>query len=234
LVWCAANRRDPPTDARRSWRNMLKVVSLLAIAAAFWWSVTSRLYASPSATPPSPSLQHTLQKILATSTFRLGLIDGLARNAVKLAVYLVWTLGLACLPLAALLPGTVTRLWRTDRRTLTVLTLWLAPALAFNLLIHMTEPGHAIWHLAPLYLLLGIGLQQRFARHAPRLAAVVALATALQFIAYPWSESSPGWKRTLDGKAAYLSRIGLQRIDRRALVHTPGDFWRTRAHDIAD
>lgn len=206
------------------------VVMALATAAFAWMAASQAFY---SAAPGAPTWWHTRDKLLATSVFRLGLIDGLARNSVKLAANLAWSLGIGLLVLAMHLPS-IRRARREERGVLALIALWLAPALAFNAFIHMTEPGHAIWHIAPLILLLAMLVERRSGPRAWQALAVIVIASALQFTAYPWSERSHGWKRVLDAKIAYVSRVGIKNIDRRGAIHTPGDLWRTKAHDAPD
>jgi hypothetical protein len=109
--------------------------------------------------------------------------------------------------------------------------LWILPNLLFLLLIHMTEPGHVMLLIPAGYVLLALDAHSHFrAKTARMLVAGVAAASLLQFIAYPWSADSTGFKRTLDAKIAYISGQGLRQIDRRVEIHTPGDTWPTATH----
>src|SRR5262249_48128782 len=156
-----------------------------------------------------------------------------ARNLMKLLAYLAWTLGFGGVILIAVTPPAIHTL-RKQGDAATFFALWLLPALAFNVLIHMTEAGHAIWHLPVLYLLLAIGLQRIVGDAAARGMALISAAGILQFCLYPWSVESRGWKHLLDEKTAYMSRSGLRQIDRRKEIHKPGDFWPTKAHETPD
>ena len=225
---------------RRGRRVCLFGAVALAIAALAWSMLIAAMYATGGDTTAEggPRLTHTIQKVLATSVFQLGLIDGLLRNAVKLFAILGWSFGAGVIIVAAAGLSALRRRETSsdggDRRPVVFMVLWLVPALAFNLLIHMTEPGHAIWHLPPLYLLAAALIGRAWRASAARWLAVLAAASALQFTLYPWSAASSGAKRILDAKVAYLSRSGLRQIDQREQIHQPGDFWRTRAHDIPD
>ena len=63
------------------------------------------------------------------------------------------------------------------------------------------------------------------------LALTIALCSLAQFLAYPWSAESTGFKRLLDGKIAFQSAAGIRQIDRRQDVHRPGDYWKTKAKE---
>lgn len=231
LLWAAR---------RRGRAACLVSAAALAFAALAWSMVIAGVYATggDAAADGGPRLTHTIQKVLATSVFQLGLIDGLLRNAVKLIAVLGWSFGVGALIVAAAGASAMRR--RGDasrvegRPPAAFMILWIAPALAFNLFIHMTEPGHAIWHLPPLYLLAGALVARAWRASSARWLAVFAAASALQFALYPWSAASTGAKRILDAKVAYMSRCGLRQIDQREQIHQPGDIWRTRAHDIPD
>jgi hypothetical protein len=90
-----------------------------------------------------------------------------------------------------------------------------------------------VWHHAPLFLLAAIALHGLDPYRGARLALLVAVASAAQFLIWPWNADSTGWKRVVDAKVAYMSRTGLNQIDQRERIHSPGDFWRTTAHDDA-
>lgn len=200
--------------------------------------VTGLLYGRVAEPAATPDLRHTLDVILNTSIFRLGLIDGLARGAVKLAAIVGWTIGLPyliCLigvwtaPAAAghpVMPPAATRSART------MLLVWMAPLTAFLLLIHMSEAGHTILLIPAAYWFMADLLHRRLPpKRAAGFAAAMAMASILQFTTYPWSAKSSGMRRILDAKVGYLSAAGLRRIDERRQIHTPGDFWKTGAHD---
>ena len=81
------------------------------------------------------------------------------------------------------------------------------------------------------YCLMALWLSERFRPAvATGIAVAIAMVSTVQFIAYPWSPSSTGFKRRLDAKIAYISGSGLRQIDRRAEINTPGDFWQTAVH----
>ncbi|MEE8170804.1 MAG: hypothetical protein V3T70_09670, partial [Phycisphaerae bacterium] len=64
---------------RRGWRSTLTALVGLLTAAAIWTLLLAWLYESGTPVDSGPRLDHTLQKLLATSVFRLGLIDGPVR-----------------------------------------------------------------------------------------------------------------------------------------------------------
>ncbi len=204
----------------------------LLVAAAFvaLLGLTAFIYGRADIGRPHPELRHTLDRVTATSVFRLGLVDGLVRNGVKLGVNFAWDFGAAVL----LLVPAVLRHRRWCSRPPGVgpfVLLWTAPLLAFVLLIHMTEPGHILLLIPAGYVMIGLYLHTACGRRrAVRLAAAVAVCSAVQFLAWPWSSEGTGLKRLLDAKIAYLSAAGLRHIDQRPDIHTPGDFWPTAAH----
>jgi hypothetical protein len=221
-----------PVIAFAAWRlrriGGFRALMILAGGVVLLVGATALVYGRADARMPAPHLRHTLDVILGTSVFRLGTVDGLARNAVKLGVNLVWHLGAAFL----LLPLAVIYNARSARRdTRVFLVLWWLPSTAFLLLIHMTEPGHMLPLLPAAYCLIAIWLNDRVRpESAVRWMKAIVLLSVVQFVAYPWSPSSRGFKRVLDAKIAYVSGQGLRQIDRRGEIHAPGDYWRTTIH----
>ncbi len=208
----------------------LKALLILAAGIILMASTMAVVYGRADTNLPTPQLRHTLHVILDTSVFRLGLIDGLARNAVKLGMNLTWHLGAAVflLPFALLYHA---RGAKCDTRIL--LLLWWAPTTAFLLLIHMTEPGHMLSLLPVAYVLIALWVHDRFKPAvAVKIAAAIAVFSAAQFVFYPWSTSDTGFKRLLDAKIAYVSGQGLRQIDRRSDIHHPGDYWPTVVHHV--
>jgi hypothetical protein len=215
-----------------AWRTRavggLKALLILVGGIVLLANATAVVYGRADARLPAPHLSHTLNVILGTSVFRLGMVDGLARNAVKLGVNIIWHMGAAALllPLAMVYNARCTK---PDTRRL--LVLWWLPTAAFLLLIHMTEPGHMLPLLPPAYCLIAIWLNDRVdPRTSSFCMRAIVFLSVVQFTAYPWSASSSGFKRTLDAKIAYVSGVGLRHVDRRAEIHVPGDFWRTPVH----
>jgi len=196
-----------------------------ALLAALTW-----LYHDPTGARPGPALGRTISVIWNTSVFRAGLVDGLLRNLVKLSANLVWDFGLGSLILVAILPN-IRRVHRRERTTVPFVAMWTAPMLAFFLLIHMSEAGHVYALIPAGYWLMAVGIQTLVRSRHSHLAAAVALCSVVQFAAYPWTAESMGWKRLVDAKIGYLSAAGLRHIDQRSLIHRPGDFWPTNAHD---
>lgn len=221
-----------PVVAFAAWRGRavggFKALLILAGGVVLLVSATAAVYGRADVRLPAPHVAHTFDVILDTSVFRLGMVDGLVRNAVKLAVNLGWHLGAAALllPLAVMYNG---RGAKSDTRIL--LVLWWLPTAAFLLLIHMTEPGHMLPLLPPAYCLIAVWLNDRVRPEvADRWMRAIVFFSVVQFVAYPWSASSVGIKRTLDAKIGYVSGVGLRHIDRRAEIHVPGDFWKTPVH----
>jgi hypothetical protein len=216
---------------RFRWRQGGIVLLVIAAGVVGFVAWTSYLYGRADPTAVRPSLGHTIDVVLATSVFRLGLVDGLARNLVKIVVNLAWAFGAAALvlPVAAWLLVRHRGRWPSEVRA--VLLLWIVPSTAFLATMHVVQ-GYFVLLAAAGYGLIGLGLQSRFApRTAAVLAAAIALCSAVQFAAYPWSAEGGGFKRLLDAKIAFMSASGLRQIDRRADIHAPGDYWRTPAHD---
>ncbi len=209
---------------RRDGRLALLVVALgvAALVAAAWL-----LYHRVEPTGPHPTLGHTVDVILGTSVFRLGLVDGLLRNAVKIVLNLGWDFGAA----VVVLPWALWRVVRSKRPPWlgTFLLLWTLPLLCFLLLMHVVQ-GYFMLLLPAGYCLIGLAAGQKSGgAKASRLAAVVAFCSILQFTTYQWSADGAGFKRLLDAKIAFQSASGLRQIDRLESFHKPGDFWPTAA-----
>lgn len=216
---------------RRSWPALILV--LLGILG--FMLLSRHLYAAPEALvagpPTGPSLRHTLDVLLGTSVFRLGLVDGLLRSAIKLCGYLGWSLGPAMLALllcACRRPANSAIHVRPE--THIAMALGIAPPLIFFLTMHMSEAGH-MFLLPPLYGLLAFLLVTRFgSRSARHLAMAVAVISLAQFTLYPWSATSTGARRAIDAKVAFVSGRGLLHINEREKIHRMGDTWPTPAH----
>ncbi|HVP13272.1 MAG TPA: hypothetical protein VMV94_19015 [Phycisphaerae bacterium] len=192
--------------------------------------VTARLYARTDPAQLHPDLSHTLDVVSGTSVFRLGLIDGLLRNASKIAVNLGWDFGVA----AVLLPWAIWSIARGRSEgggIRLLLLLWALPWTAFLLLMHVVQ-GYFMLLLPAGYCAIGLALQSRCrSRAATRLAAVLTICSVLQFTLYPWSPESLGIKRLVDAKIGFQSAAGLRHIDKLPEIHQPGDFWPTAAYD---
>jgi len=202
---------------------------ILALGVAALVAVTWLLYHRVEPTGLHPTLDHTVDVVLGTSVFRLGLVDGLLRNLVKIALNFGWDFGVAFL----LLPWAKWRIVRNPRlrpRLGLFLILWTLPAICFLCLMHVVQ-GYFMLLLPAGYLLIGIAASERWGpANASRLAAALAVCSAAQFLCYPWSTESTGFKRLLDAKIAFQSAAGIRQIDKLELIHTPGDFWPTAAH----
>jgi len=209
---------------------------ILGLGTAWVFGVQSWLYGRAPSTGDVPQVGHTVDVILNTSVLRLGIVDGLLRNTAKLVAIAAWQVGL---PLFICMGGCLirhgNRSGSTDdplARQSVFLLLWVTPLVAFLVLIHMTEAGHTLLLIPAVYWLIAHFLASRCTRRRGLILAIsIAVASALQFSLYPWSAESKGLKRTLDAKVAYISAAGLRHIDDRDLIHTPGDYWRTGAHD---
>lgn len=193
----------------------------LAVAPATWMIVSRRLYQEEGA----PSVQHTLSVVWSTSVFSRGIIDGLVRNASKLGAYLAWGLGIGG-PVAAWAMFGVARQSALRSRAGAFVLVWIGPGLAFQLLIHVTELGHAVWYLPVIYFAMGL-LVSTLRRRSVSIGvmATIVAASMIQFLAYPWSSDVSGWRRVLNAKVAFASASGLRQIDQRGRIHRPNDFW---------
>ena len=206
--------------------------AMLVVAAGFGalLTVSSYLYGRADPTQARPELAHTFDVVFGTSVFRCGFVDGLLRNLAKMGVNLGWDFGVGSL----LLPPAV---WLAVRRRrdgpaerTAVLLLWTVPIAGFLALMHVVQ-GYFMLLLPAGYCVIGLALQSRFKpRPAACVAAAIAVCSTVQFLAYPWSTQSTGFKRLLDAKIAFQSASGLRQIDRRKDIHTPGDYWRTPAY----
>lgn len=193
----------------------------LAVAAAAWTFGVRQLYHEEGA----PSVRHTLDVVWSTSTFSRGIIDGLLRNASKLGAYLAWGLGIGG-PFAAWAIIRIVRRPPLRTKVGKFVLVWIGPGLAFQILIHITELGHAVWYLPAVYLTMGLAVSTLPRRSVSNgfMFAVVA-ASIIQFSTYPWSSEVSGWRRVLNAKVAFASASGLRQIDRRGRIHRPNDFW---------
>ncbi len=217
-----------PVVLYTAWRmrgraGLVAVVILLAGTAAAY-GLTLYLYSRGDG--GAQRLVHAREVILGTSVFRLGVVDGLLRNLVKVLVNVAWDFGLA----APLIPCAVWIVAR-DRRRLGdapgLLAIWLLPGVMFLSLTHVVQ-GYFMLLLPAGYALIGLALGAKLPTPAAvRIVAVVALFSVAQFIFYPWSDSGSGFKRILDDKIAFQSGQGLRHIDRRNVTHRPGDYWPT-------
>ena len=174
---------------------------------------------------------HTMDVLLNTSIFRAGFKDGLVRNSVKMAANLGWQLGIALLFFVGMIPAAWRRARGGDFGARLVVT-WLLPGLVFLMCLHVVQ-GYFLVLLPAFYLAVGrMAETTRGIAVARRIGAIVVVATVLQFMAYPWSSTSTGFKRMLDAKITYLSRIGLKHADERVRIDEDGDVWRIPAHDL--
>ncbi len=217
---------------RRRNLSSLGCALLVCVAVAGFWLVMQAVYGRGGDTLFAERFGHSRNVLLGTSVFRRGAVDGLMRNLVKIGVNLIWNLA----PLAAamcamcLLSRRPHGARRSSGGEFIAILLWLAPGLLFLALFHVVE-GYFLWLLPGFYVGAALMADQRLApRQARTLMMSVALASAAQFLVYPWSAESSGIKRTIDAKIGYLSAQGLRRIDQRGRIHRDGDVWPTPAH----
>jgi len=216
-LWAALATRHPV----RIW---VPAAMVLAAAAIGTWQMTGYLYGGTDV--GRAALAHTREVIWNTSVFEKGMRDGLMRNGAKLIVNIAWDFGILVLafPLA----------WTIARRgggpgyiTTNIVLLAILPIVAFTVFVHMSEPGHVMLLLPAGYALLAAGLSRATVPAGKVGAFVMCMLAAGQFLLYPWSATSEGYKRLLDAKIGYVSASGLRQIDRRAEIHRPGDYWPT-------
>ncbi|MBX3395451.1 MAG: glycosyltransferase family 39 protein [Phycisphaerae bacterium] len=210
------------------------LLGFVMLYAAGWW-----LYGRGDPASASARLAHTREILFGQSVFRAGLVDGLIRNAVKILVNLGWNFAAALPVLLAIAVSSRRRIRGVDlpspgaAPTAGWLTAcWVGPGLTLLLLTHVVQ-GYFLPLLGAGYLGIGAYVSRRVEpRRRTWATATVAILTAAQFIVYPWSSESAGWKRIVDGKIGFISRAGLLHIDLRGRIHEDGDFWRTPAHDL--
>jgi hypothetical protein len=215
---------------RRSRKSVFATASILLVGVAVSVLLSRWAYSHGVTQNASTTVMHTWQLLLRTSVFHLGFIDGLDRNVVKLGVLLTWSLGpFLPLLLAALIRRRTSRPVRNH--ALPILVIWILPALLFLLLIHMSEAGHVMPFLAPAYGLAAVLAESKWCnRKSILLFRVATILSIMQFSFYPWRAQTTGVARLINAKVAYLSASGLRQIDRRKDIHSPGDFWPTKAH----
>ncbi|MCA9256481.1 MAG: hypothetical protein KDA33_12625, partial [Phycisphaerales bacterium] len=207
-----------------------------------FYALMHYLYGRAGADVFAQRFDHSRDVLLGTSLFGAGVVDGLARNLVKLGVNLGWNVGPLGLALVVALvmkrqdhdvvdtaPASTDATAPRVRRG--VIALWLATGLTFLALFHVVE-GYFLWLLPGVFAGATEFLRRRLGQR--RAIGVMASAMAIsvgQFLFYPWSADSDGLRKTLDAKIAYLSGQGLRHIDERQRIHTDGDVWRIPAHD---
>lgn len=213
------------TAWRGARRHGVIAAALLLSGAAIWAGVSAWLYRGEG----GPSLAHTLSVVYSTSVLSRGLVDGVARNAVKLLAYAGWSLGVggALLVAAPLIRRQVRPAQPTVPRFFLI---WLGPVAAFQLWVHVTEIGHAVWYLPAACAAVALTMCRRLDRRtAGVLLSLAVAASAAQFWFYPWRSDVSGWRRVLNAKVAFASAAGLRRILERDAMHRPGDFWTPRS-----
>lgn len=219
--------------ARRSPALFLRSSAILVTGIAIFLLTVNALYLRGDAGEVAARAAHTREILLGSSVLRAGLIDGLARNIVKIAAFAGWGLGIA---LPAFLVAVVVLVRQARRKELgaQVVFFWLLPGLTFLACFHVA-PGYCLMLLPAFYLGIGVAVERRFGwAAAERVGAAIVFITVVQFVGYPWSTDGAGLKRTLDDKIAYISRLGLQHADDHLRVTKDGDFWRTPAHSLND
>jgi len=216
---------------RFRWRRGMGAKLILAVGIVAFIAVTSYLYGRADPTKTHRDLDHTIDVVFGTSAFNLGLVDGLLRNLIKVCLNLGWDFGVAILLMPLAVWVAIRHRHGMSANTKAILLLWALPIIVFLALMHVVQ-GYFILLLPAGYCVIGLALQSRCKpASAVRVAAVIAACSAAQFVFYPWSPDSTGFKRLLDAKIAFQSVSGLRQIDRRAEIHTPGDFWRTAAYE---
>jgi hypothetical protein len=192
LLWYA------PLLMWAAWRagraTFAQAVLLVALGLAALFALHAWAYGRSAADLGGPKVSDTIGVIFRTSVFRLGLVDGLARSGLKLGTLLTWGMGLGAFLTVAAIPGFL-RFTASRRSLRTAVLLWLAPPAVFLLLIHMSEAGHVLPVLAPLYVLAAVGLSADDALRAASWLRAAAVVSILQFAFYPWSADSAGIQR---------------------------------------
>lgn len=133
---------------------------VVALGVAALVAVTWLLYHRVEPTGPHPTLGHTVDVILGTSVFRLGLVDGLLRNGAKIALNLGWDFGVAIVAL----PWALWRVVRSKRRPPwlgSLLLLWTLPLICFLLLMHVVQ-GYFMLLLPAGYCLIGLAAGEKW------------------------------------------------------------------------
>ncbi len=186
----------------------------------------------------SASSEFAYQAGYLSSVWNLGLIDSPARNAVKLAMALVWTLG----PALIFVPRGALALRRLEHGTaLGVLMLVsIVPALASHLLVQFGVQGWCFHYVPAILGLVALGaagvnnaaLREpeaagRSAAHPELIAAgwlgVVTSVLAGVFCFYPTDYEAPGLRGSFDLAFSRFTRIGL----RTPLPDHGPRYWRT-------
>jgi len=216
--------------ARAGWLGRSLVMAVFAVAI----SVALSFVLFPAG--QRASVEHTSEVLWSTSVFSRGFVNGVVRNAVKLGAYLGWGVGIG----GVVFVWSVIHLSRRHVRSspyssqiqgegirVTVFfVLWILPVLLFQLLVHMTELGHALWYFPVIYTVMAIALGNlRSRRCAVVILAMTSCASIAQFFLYPWRADVSGWQRVLNAKVAFASAAGLKQINQRDLIHQPNDFW---------
>ncbi len=160
-----------------------------------------------------------------SSVWNLGLIDAPVRNAVKIAMALLWTLG----PGFILAPRGLLAMRRLEHGTALGLLLLVStvPALASHLLVQFGVQGWCFHYVPALLCVMALGaagvqndhlraldIAGRSVTHADLFAAArlsaVGSVLALVFWFYPTNYEAPGLRGSFDLAFSRFTRIGLK------------------------
>ena len=172
---------------RASWRHWLAGGAIVAIGCATWFFGTAWVLGGIDIYLDKVRAKHEFDRT-GYGFFAKGPYEGLARNGVKLVLFLAWG---ACLVLVPSIWGIKDRLlaWRRDWQGLLLALLWVGPSLYFSLVVFAGNAGLIFPMLPLLYLAAALGVQELVGRRrAWQPVAVMALLGAVslaQFIATP-------------------------------------------------
>jgi hypothetical protein len=181
------------------WKRLLLAGLLGAVVCLVWFVplATScggtRAYLTKTATYSARFLEST--SILMGAGWM-----GVASNLRKLAIYVLYGLGAAIIPLGIfVVRGFVGRRWLEDRGLVVFLGLWILPALLFYSLIHMGQQGLVFVFLPALFLTSAIGLTNLPGTRQIRVAilAMFVLVNTAIFCIVPEYPLGPGAQRLL-------------------------------------
>ncbi len=189
-----------PLAVYTCWRlGVVRIVLslILGVAVTLAWFIPLMVYSNGIQTYLAGSAAYSAAFFNTTSLLAGAGMFGLRRNLVKLIPYTLYAGALALLPLVLWLPWLRRpRDWLTNRK-FWVFILWIAPPLAFYIIIHMGQQGLVFVFLPALLLASAEALYRLLCAYPARLWGAVAVTTlvgAAIFIfmpTYPLGETGP-------------------------------------------
>lgn len=160
-------------------------VVICAACCCFWLFFTAHVLGSLDRYLELVRSKHAWHETYSMSS--RGIVEGLGRNVVKYATFMLWSAH-AALVLCAMAAFSVLRSWRTNWKWLALAIAWLTPSLYFSWFIFTGNAGLVLPALGLVYVAGAWWLSVKFER-TPRVAVVtltlLAIVNLLQFTLTP-------------------------------------------------